>query len=488
MKRLIYAVLLFFLLNTIATACDITNLTLQEDQNKNQTEDKGNKDNSSNVFQNQNNSSDEEVREKTFKDLVKINPDINYEAASSTGYYSIGPLKGHIINIKWDTAKSVNFRIKSEDSDIISKCVIDEETVKASTLIEAPANGIYISDSLRDGKGLVFISWMKEKNFYLYRNNELKEYKDIQYYFLSPLQKYIILFPGDYKTKPILMDLTSGNEIKLPIEADHGWPEYTAGISFSADETKLMYEDWSKMELCIYDIKGQKELSRISEKGYSLFEGVFSPNGKMAAYLKFDNSKEAMDWHGGRNPIGHKLVVYDLDKKKILKEIPGEEFVYLKPIWSPDSKYLAFNMVQIKNKNELGEQLYGNPFLLNISTGKTTKLANNEDGIKYAAAWSENSRRLMAALKSRDALNRFSAIDIKLGDELNIDSDKYYISRGIKEGTSIYEIISNDNSKLEQFKEKKNVSLSQDEKYIAFESIIAGNEYLIIAPIQSTKQ
>lgn len=487
MKRLIYTALLSFLLIMITSACDITNLTTQGEQLKKQTADGETKDNSSSVFQNQNKSLVISTQGNTFKDLAKINPDIKYEVSNKGGYYSIGPLDGHIINVKWDTLNSVDFRINNGKRDIISKCVIDKETVKVKALIEAPAEGIYINDSLKDGKGLVFISWMKEKNFYLYRNNELKEYKDIQYYFLSPLQKYIVLFPGDYKTTPLLIDLTSGNEIRLPIEVDHGWPEYKVGISFSADETKLMYEDWSKMELCIYDIKGQRSLYRIGEKGYSLLEGAFSPNGKMAAYLKYDNAKEPVNLYEGRNPIGHKLVVYDLEKKKVLKEIPGEELVYLKPIWSPDGKYLVFNMIKLQNDKETVEKFYGNPYLLNISTGKIAKLADNEEGLKYVMAWSEDNRKVMVSIKNKDNLSKLSVVDIKLSDELEIDNNKYYISNTIKTGTSVYEIISIDNSKLVQYNKKTNTALSSDEKYIAFGAAVDGKEYMIIAPIQEVK-
>lgn len=485
MKRLIYVVILSFLLFMITTACDITNLTVQEKQNKNQAADEENK--GSTAFQDQNKSSTEDAGVKTFKDLMKINPDVKYEITNKVGYYSIGPLNGHIINIKWSTPNSVDFRINNGEKDIISNCVISEENVKVKALIESPADGIYINDSLKDGKGLVFISRMKEKNFYLYKNNEVKEYKDIQYYYLSPLQKYIILFPGDYKTKPVLLDLASGNEIDLPMEADHGWPQYAAGMSFSADETRLLYEDWSKMELCIYDIKGQRLLYHIGENGYSLLEGAFSPNGRMTAYLKYDNSKETKELHDERNPMGHKLVIYDLDKKKAVKEIPGEEFIYQKPIWSPDSKYLMFNMIQIKNNTEPGEQLYGNPYLLNISTGKIKKLADSTVGIKYALAWAEDNKKVMVGSKSKSILDKFSAIDVKLGDELSIDSGKYYISRVIKAGTMVYEIISIDNSKLEQFSVRNNAVLSPNQKYIAFEAAIDGNEYLIIAPVQEVK-
>lgn len=478
MQRIIIGVLLFFFLITVTAGCDITNLVTQDKENK-MEEGTGEKD--SPVFQGEGDLSDEVSSQQGFKDAVRINPDIQYEIENKEGYYSIGPLKGHIVNIQWNSPNSLEFRLDNEEKTIISNCVIDESGLKADALIEAPGNGIYINNSLKDGKGLIFISLMNEKNFYLYKNNELKEYKNIQYYYLSPLQGYVILFSGDFKAKPLLIDLSSGTETSLPLEADHGWPEYTAGLSFSEDETKLLYEDWSRMELCIYDIKNEKELMRIGEKDFNLIEGALSPNGKMAAYLKCDSRQEYIKIEGGRNPVGEKLAIYDLDKKKVIKEISGESLIYSKPIWSTDGKYLAFNMIENPNEKETGKKLIGNPYVLNISTGKTTKLSDNEEGLKYVIAWSDDNRKVMADYKSAGILNRPSAIEIKQGDELEIDKNEYYISRIKKSGTDVYEIIGINNSKLDQFDKKSNVALSTDEKYIAFGAIIDGSEYLIIA-------
>lgn len=482
MKRIIIAVLLSFLMITLTAGCDITNLVTQENQNNKQKTDGEIENASDSVFQGEDKSTGKEVLGKSFMDSVKTNPDIQYKTTNREGFYLIGPLNSHIINIQWDSSNSVVFRAANREKTIISKAVIDVNGVKSKAMIEAPANGIYISDTLKEGRGSVFISWMKEKNFYWYKNDELKEYKNIQYYYISPLQKYVLLFPGDLKTKPILIDLASGKEITLPLEVDHGWPEYLTGISFSSDETKLLYEDWSSMELCIYDIKANKELIRISDKGFNLLEGVMSPSGKMAAYLKYDKNQESINMEEGRDPIGQKLVIYDLEKKKVLKEVSGEEFIYLKPIWSSDGKYLAFNMIHKQNEKEIDSKLYGSPYLLNVSTGKTTKLSNNKEGLKYAIAWSDGNRKLLVDNKSMENINSLSAIDIKLGDELDIDKNKYYISEIKKSGTSIYEIISMDNSKLEQFNKKANLAFSLDEKYIAFGVTIDENEYLAIAP------
>lgn len=485
MNRILSAAIIFFSLMMFFTGCDITNLVDQENQTNKQAKDVEIEDKSSSVFQSGDKLLEKVTNEGQFNDLVKTNPDIQYQIVNKDDYYLIGPLSGHLININWDSSNSFNFRIDNGIKAMISNGRIDENEVKINTLIEAPSEGIYINEWLKDEKGMVFISLMNGKSFYWFRNNELKQYKNVQYYFISPLQKYIVLFSGDYKTKPVLIELASGKEVDLPIEIDHGWPVYTLGISFIADENKLLYEDWSKKELCIYDIKGQKELQRISEKGYNIYEAAFSPSGKMIAFLKHDDSQPIMYINNeARSSLGHKLVIYDLEKKKVIKEIEGEPFVYSKPIWSPNSKYLIVNMAEISDDKDTGPKLLGNPYLLNIGTGKIEKLSNDEAELKYVTAWSDDSRKVLTNSTDKDASERMSTIDINSGDEFNIDINKYYISRAKKSGTYLYEIISIENSKLDQFNEKSNLVLSTDENYIAFSTTIDNKEYIIVGPRQ----
>lgn len=483
------AAIIFFSMMVMFTACDITNLVEQGNQINEQTKNGKIEDKNNSVFKNEDKLLGKGANESIFNNLVKTNPDIQYEIVNKDGYYLIGPLSGHLINTNWDSSNSFNFRIDNGISTIISNGKIDENGVKINSLIEAPSGGIYINEWLKNEKGLIFISLMNEKNFYWYRNNELKEYENVQYYFISPLQKYIVLFSGDYKTKPVLMELSSGKEIELPIEIDHGWPVYTLGISFNADESKLLYEDWSKKELSIYDIKGQKEFQQISDKGYSIYEAAFSPNGKMVAYLKQDDSQPIMYMNDeARSSLGHKLAVYDLDKKKIIKEIKGEPFVYLRPIWSLNSKYLIVNMAEISVDKEAGQKLLGNPYLLNIDTGKIKKLSNNETVLKYVTAWSDDNRKVIANSTDKDVADIISAIDINIGDEFNIDISKYYISRLKNSGTNLYEIISIENSRLDQFREKRNKTLSTDENYIIFSTTIDNKEYIIVGPRQAASK
>jgi dipeptidyl aminopeptidase/acylaminoacyl peptidase len=485
---LLAAILLFSLMMNF-TGCDITNLLENGNQTNEQTKDGRIEDKNSSVFQSEDKLSEQRTNERILNNLVKINPDIQYEIVNKDGYYLIGPLSGHLINANWDSSNSFNFRIDDGKAAIISKGRIDENGVKINTLIEAPSEGIYINEWLKDERGLVFISLMDEKNFYWYRNNELKEYKNVQYYYISPLQKYIVLFSGDYKTKPVLIELASGKEIGLPIEIDHGWPVYTLGMSFNADESKLLYEDLSRKELCIYDIKGQKVLQGISEKGYSIYEAAFSPSGKMIAYLKQDDNQPITYMNEEvRSSLGHKLVVYDLEMKKVIKEIEGEPFVYLRPIWSPNGKFLIVNMAEISVDKEARQKLFGNPYLLNIDTGKIKKLSNNETVLKYVTAWSDDNRKVITNSTDTDAADRISAIDINIGDEFNIDISKYYISRLKKSGTKLYEIISIENSKLDQFIQKNNKSLSTDENYIIFSTTIDSKEYIIVGPRQAVSK
>lgn len=481
MKRIITIILLSFLLIT-ASGCDITKLITLDSKSSEGTAGEKTEDKDDSAFQNEDNLSHEASLNTGLKDLAKINPNINYNIANNDGYYSVGPVLGHIVNIEWKSSNSLEFRTDYGEKTIISSCAVEKDGLTAKALIETPSSGFYINNSLGDGKGLIFISLMNEGSFYWFKENELKEYKNTRYYYISPLQKYVILFPGDFKTKPLMINLESGVEIRLPVELDHGWPDYTAGLSFSVDETRIMYEDWYSGELCIYDIKNQKEYLRIGEKDFKLLEGALSPNGKMAAYIKCDLSQEYTKISEGRNPVGQRIVIYDIEKKKVLKEISGQPLIYARPVWSPDSKYLAFNILQIPNEKEPGIKIAGTPHVLNISTGKTTKLSDNEKGLKFASAWDEESRKVMADYKFRDGMHGPSVIELKLGDELDIDVSKYYISRVKKSGTDVYEIIGINNSKLKQFTHKNNLILSLDEKFIAFSAVIEGSEYLVIAP------
>ncbi len=482
MKRVITSVLLSFLLTIMLSGCDITKLISQDNKSGKGTAGEETGDKASTVFQGDEDLSNEASSVKGFKDLARMKPDIEYKITNNEGYYSIGPVLGHIVNIEWKSPNSIEFRTDNGEKTIISNCEIDEKGIKANAIIEAPPGSIYINNSLRDGRGLIFISLMNENNLYWYKNSELKEYKNIQYYYLSPLHKYAVLFPGDFKTKPLLVDLESDTEISLPLEVDHGWPEFAEGLSFSADEKWLLYEDWSKGELCVYDIKGKKEHLRIGEENYKLLEGVLSPKGNIVAYLKYEGTQEYKKIKEGRDPIGEKLVLFDIEKRKVLKEISGEPLIFSKPVWSPDGKYLAFNMLQMPDEKNSEIKIAGKPKVLNISTGKITKLSENEEGLRYAAAWDEESRKIIVEYKSSEIIREPSIIDLKSGDELNIDMDKYYISRVKKFGTDVYEIIGIDNSKLKQFDKRHNLVLSTDEKYIAFTAAIEGSEYLIIVP------
>jgi putative sterol carrier protein len=103
---------------------------------------------------------------------------------------------------------------------------------------------------------------------------------------------------------------------------------------------------------------------------------------------------------------------------------------------------------------------------------------------KFAAAWSDDNRKVIVYSTDKNSLGRISAIDVNVSDEFDIDSNKYFISKLKKSGTDLYEIISIENTKLSQFSEKRNEALSTDDKYIIFATIIDNKDYIVVASRQ----
>jgi dipeptidyl aminopeptidase/acylaminoacyl peptidase len=340
---------------------------------------------------------------------------------------------------------------------------------------------------LNEEKGSVFISWMKEQNLYWYSNKELKEFKNTQYYCISPLQNYIVLFPGDDSGVPKLVDIKSGKKLELPEKINHGWPSYASGLCFSPGESRLAYEDWSKEAISIYDLKAEKEMALLSEDGYSFIEASFSPNGKMIACLKVDNNNPPTEIGGeGRNPAGSKLVVYDVEKKKALTEIDGEPYIWSTSLWSPDGKYLIVNMADITSDNKTGVQIKGEPYLLNASNWKLKKLTTEESGtwLKQGIAWSADSKKVLVNSVDEKGSSQLWAADINMNDELNIEDSEYYILKSKKSGTVVYEVVKLNYKSIDKFDTKRNFSLSPGEKYALFTIEEDGMEYIIVSPAE----
>ncbi|MDF2674222.1 MAG: hypothetical protein K0R09_2490, partial [Clostridiales bacterium] len=120
MNRAISLALLSFLLMIIIGGCDITQLVTEDKQTKEEVSGEEGKNNSNTVFENEGQSSKGSEIEEDFKNLVKTNLESKYEIKNMEGYYSIGPLEGHLINIKWESSNSVFFRTDNSEKARIS--------------------------------------------------------------------------------------------------------------------------------------------------------------------------------------------------------------------------------------------------------------------------------------------------------------------------------------------------------------------------------
>jgi Tol biopolymer transport system component len=101
---------------------------------------------------------------------------------------------------------------------------------------------------------------------------------------------------------------------------------------------------------------------------------LWSPGGKIIAYLKQDKKEPPIDLGGdGRAGMGHQLAVYDLGKQQVIKEWTGKKLFNSRPIWSPNGEYLLCNMVEsLEDNTELKEE----PYLINIKTGEVRKITS----------------------------------------------------------------------------------------------------------------
>ncbi len=317
-----------------------------------------------------------------------------------------------------------------------------------------------------------------------FQKGEWKEYQGFYYYF-SPLQKHILIFPFDYNAPYQVIDLITDEEYVLPPEANHGSPIYNLGTTFSSSEEYLLYENWQDYSLHIYDFQENVETAQISEKEFYLLEASWSPDEKIIAYLKWDKDEPFIYTEGdGRPPVGHIASIYDLNEKKVILEITGKPYIYGPPIWSPDGKQLILNMAEHAPNNI---DLIGNPHRYDLETGELVELITPVSGMveTVATAWSaEGDKILIKSIDQTTVKWSYWEVDIHTGVATEIDKGKQYVSISNQMGTSIYELIAITNPIFEETFgdriDENRVEVFPGGRYALFR---ANDDQLIVAPL-----
>jgi hypothetical protein len=169
MKKLLLIGILIICL-VFLPGCNITSLVSQNNK------DTSNEDQAP-VFQNTAGDAEEQNPDKLFKDIVNLKPSSGVKVTNDGGYFAAAAAGRHITNVYWISPNEFTFRLDNDETSSILKGKIDETGLKITPILEAPAGSIYINDELNEGKGSVFISWMKEQNLYWYRIRSLKNLK-----------------------------------------------------------------------------------------------------------------------------------------------------------------------------------------------------------------------------------------------------------------------------------------------------------------------
>ncbi|KKM09715.1 hypothetical protein SY88_17405 [Clostridiales bacterium PH28_bin88] len=419
---------------------------------------------------------------QNFSDLVKLNPKVDYQVLDKDEHFSL-ELPGNINVTKWLSPNEFSLRMDNEGTYTILHGEITENGLQVTPLLQDP--NLYMHDILLKGNGALFISTLPEKSLYWLKNGQLKEYQGIQSYFISPLQKYVVLFPGQYRVEPAVINLDTSVERKLPLELDHGWPVYSFGLSFSPSESRLIYENWEDNSLRIFDLEAHREAGNLKDEKFSLIEPSWSPDEKLIAYLKWDKNEPWKDLGGdGRNPLGHEIIVYDLVKKEVVWRIDGKPFAWQAPIWSPNGKYILINMVRLEPSEVFDADLKGTPYVLNVTTGELKELATGDSGSEHkgASAWStDNSKVLIYSWPSNGPISHW-VVDIDTGLAKRIDEEQNYVLRAKKNGTSVFEIINLNNLILNQYKDKEDLAVSVDGKFVSFKVNAEGQARFVVVP------
>ena len=157
--------------------------------------------------------------------------------------------------------------------------------------------------------------------------------------------------PSDDGSRILKKDYRSGDIIETVFDAKTARDcdiEYWEGFQFSENEDKILlytnkkpiYRYSFKADYYVYGIRHNK-LQKLSNDGGEEI-AVFSPNGRMVAYVK-DNNVFVAKLDYGTNIAATK----DGEKNKIINGVPDwvyqEEFGLLSSLtWSPDNLMLAF--------------------------------------------------------------------------------------------------------------------------------------------------
>lgn len=177
------------------------------------------------------------------------------------------------------------------------------------------------------------------------------------------------------------------------------------------DSAKIKYDLAYQKDkvICVLNFKNSKELNLTGG-----FDPAISPDGLKLAYTKSIAS--------GSNDFKRFIIVVDLNTKEET-ELKIFNNNYYGASWSPDCKYIAFN-IWVTAKWHVG--------IINLENSEVKIFNNNLKGGIYKPTWSSDGRSIFA-----QDLSKIFKFDLsgKLLDSISIQStfgDKYYTSSDTK--------------------------------------------------------
>lgn len=201
----------------------------------------------------------------------------------------------------------------------------------------------------------------------------------------------LIAFYSDRKdfTHIYLMSAVDGKILKSLVKGERNSDleslhSFVSGLSWSWDSKYLAFAAKSngKDALMIYDVEKEKIVERIRPGFGSIFEPCWTPDGQLIFTGASDGQSD--------------LYIVDI-KDKRPRKLTDDRYDDKDAAITADGKLLAFSSDRPLNKPAPGEFKYGtyNIFLMDMASGVIVDTVTRENGICRFPSWSPNNRKLV---------------------------------------------------------------------------------------------
>ena len=260
--------------------------------------------------------------------------------------------------------------------------------------------------------------------------------------------KFIITIENEYFSKIRFWDIETKNIIFQKKDID----SHSKQLALTKDDKYLLYDD--SLKLILFDVKKKKIKKKINLKEYTETLEI-SQNGD---YIAFSNSKN--------------INLYDIKRDKIIYKLDINSSVNQVKI-SKDSSFLFFvtadslQLINLKNTKKI--------VTFALKNIKKIDISKNE---KFIVAISDNTIYKLNIVDKRieNLETKGSFNDVKVYD------DKYIITSGDSylDGIHIWDITTKQNIfTIDSTRSTKNISLSDDNKYLVTTDEYNNNLFLI---------